>query len=573
MAAFRTHYENLKIARNAPDAVIRAAYKALMQNYHPDKFEGSEQEGLRIAKLIKNSYDVLIDPVKRAEHDRWISKKEAEAKPAEFGETGKAKEQQYYQKEDKWRESTPTPPPSPPKSKPAKEESTPIYLWRRYFARLVDCYICGLIGALLILLAAIFWQARGLQVPNWIAAMLFNPEVPLALQQLYWALFSPLLWVLVEPIVLSNFGTTPGKALFRLRLVSDSNEHNYWGRSFTVWAVGMGFGIPVVTFFTNLIAAIRLKKKGKTDWDRWAGFSVEAEPLSLIRKLVIIALFVVLLFFNSVIDMVNKKTSSQVQTQPIQDKLSALDSPKMPQAPGLWDLIRVEYGVEAVHPEEALYYQRWAEQGNVYAQMILGAMNKNGKGVAKDYNKAAYWYRKAAEQGDAKAQYMLGEMYGNGQGVALDNTQAVYWYRKAAKQGVPKAREALGELGFFYMPGDHLADGSIVFYIDASGYHGLVAKAADEAKSLDWTVAKGAASFYGSGWRLPTKEELQLLYQQKSVVGGFSNDNYWSSTETKLDFGGGHHPWFQNFGNGVIKNDSNLFSMFSEFKVRAVRAF
>lgn len=79
MSKFRTHYDNLKVARNAPDSIIRAAYKTLMQQYHPDKFEGSVDEALRIAKLIKQSYDVLIDPAKRAEHDRWIKEKEAKS--------------------------------------------------------------------------------------------------------------------------------------------------------------------------------------------------------------------------------------------------------------------------------------------------------------------------------------------------------------------------------------------------------------------------------------------------------------------------------------------------------------
>ncbi|MBE0436539.1 MAG: DnaJ domain-containing protein [Methylomicrobium sp.] len=105
MSNYRTHYDNLKVARNAPDAVIRAAYKALMQKYHPDKFEGTEQEALRIAKIIKQSFDALIDPVKRAEHDRWIDEKEAEAKhasnnKAQFDETANAAEQQFYQSAD-----------------------------------------------------------------------------------------------------------------------------------------------------------------------------------------------------------------------------------------------------------------------------------------------------------------------------------------------------------------------------------------------------------------------------------------------------------------------------------------
>jgi len=79
MAKIRTHYDNLKVARNAPESVIRAAYKTLMQQYHPDKFNGPEDEALRIAKIIKQSFDVLIDPVRRAEHDNWIAEQEAKA--------------------------------------------------------------------------------------------------------------------------------------------------------------------------------------------------------------------------------------------------------------------------------------------------------------------------------------------------------------------------------------------------------------------------------------------------------------------------------------------------------------
>lgn len=75
MAKFRTHYDNLKVARKAPIGVIRAAYKALCQSYHPDKYEGSPEQAHQIMKLINEAYVVLSDPIKRAEHDRWIEKK------------------------------------------------------------------------------------------------------------------------------------------------------------------------------------------------------------------------------------------------------------------------------------------------------------------------------------------------------------------------------------------------------------------------------------------------------------------------------------------------------------------
>ena len=76
MAKFRTHYDNLNVSRNAPASVIKAAYKALCQNYHPDKYAGGPDEALRIMKIINGAYAVLSDSRKRAEHDQWIDRQE-----------------------------------------------------------------------------------------------------------------------------------------------------------------------------------------------------------------------------------------------------------------------------------------------------------------------------------------------------------------------------------------------------------------------------------------------------------------------------------------------------------------
>lgn len=76
MARIHTHYDNLKVARNAPPEVIRAAYKTLSQKHHPDR-NGNSAEAIRIIQLINAAYEVLSDPVKRQEHDEWIIKAEA----------------------------------------------------------------------------------------------------------------------------------------------------------------------------------------------------------------------------------------------------------------------------------------------------------------------------------------------------------------------------------------------------------------------------------------------------------------------------------------------------------------
>lgn len=76
MKKVRTHYDNLKVARNAPPEVIRAAYKTLSQKYHPDR-NGSSPESQRVMKIINESFAVLSDPEVRRKHDAWIQQQES----------------------------------------------------------------------------------------------------------------------------------------------------------------------------------------------------------------------------------------------------------------------------------------------------------------------------------------------------------------------------------------------------------------------------------------------------------------------------------------------------------------
>jgi DnaJ-class molecular chaperone len=66
-----SHYENLKVARDAPPEVLRAAYRVLAQKYHPDRHDGDERAE-RTMKLINEAYSVLSDPTSRQAHDQWI---------------------------------------------------------------------------------------------------------------------------------------------------------------------------------------------------------------------------------------------------------------------------------------------------------------------------------------------------------------------------------------------------------------------------------------------------------------------------------------------------------------------
>jgi len=104
-----------------------------------------------------------------------------------------------------------------------------------------------------------------------------------------------------------------------------------------------------------------------------------------------------------------------------------------------------------------------------------------------------------------------------------------------------------------------------------------------EDPSLIWLAAIEAAASYNTTvitveldcsttifpstsncWHLPSKLELQYLYEQHNVVGGFASSIYWSSTQ-----GNSITAWSQIFTNGSQYSSSK-----GDAKgVRAVRAF
>ena len=77
----RTHYDNLQVARNASPGVIKNAYRALVQQWHPDKHPDDPEESSRKLKIINEAYEILSDPVRRKEHDKWIAEQEIKERP------------------------------------------------------------------------------------------------------------------------------------------------------------------------------------------------------------------------------------------------------------------------------------------------------------------------------------------------------------------------------------------------------------------------------------------------------------------------------------------------------------
>jgi hypothetical protein len=146
--------------------------------------------------------------------------------------------------------------------------------------------------------------------------------------------------------------------------------------------------------------------------------------------------------------------------------------------------------------------------------------------------------------------------------------------------------------------------GGIIFYLDTSGCHGLISAPNDQPTAqitgIQWyngsnTVTNAVRDGMGAGefnteriiadqgtgsyaaevcanyiggnygdWYLPSKYELNLLYLQKTVVGGFTVYWYWSSTEFDNNIA-----WGQNFNTGGQGSGLKSGTSF----VRAVRAF
>jgi DnaJ-class molecular chaperone len=60
------HYATLNVAMDAPDAVVRAAWRVLTSHYHPDRRGAGSAARMQ---QVNAAYRVLSDPRERAEHD------------------------------------------------------------------------------------------------------------------------------------------------------------------------------------------------------------------------------------------------------------------------------------------------------------------------------------------------------------------------------------------------------------------------------------------------------------------------------------------------------------------------
>ncbi|HLO92744.1 MAG TPA: DnaJ domain-containing protein, partial [Burkholderiaceae bacterium] len=75
-----SHYETLEVHERASPEVVRAAYRSLIQRFHPDRRPDDPAAAARAAALTE-AYEVLSDPARRADYDRWLAGQRAAAAP------------------------------------------------------------------------------------------------------------------------------------------------------------------------------------------------------------------------------------------------------------------------------------------------------------------------------------------------------------------------------------------------------------------------------------------------------------------------------------------------------------
>jgi len=120
-----------------------------------------------------------------------------------------------------------------------------------------------------------------------------------------------------------------------------------------------------------------------------------------------------------------------------------------------------------------------------------------------------------------------------------------------------------------YKIGDKGPGGGTIFYAKDGKYM----ECSGELGGHTWQIAVTLAQNYDGGsfqnWRLPTKDELNLMYVNLKArnLGGFSVALYWSSSQDRNG-----SAWAQSFRDGsqeLITNDYKD----QPYQVRAVRAF
>lgn len=101
---------------------------------------------------------------------------------------------------------------------------------------------------------------------------------------------------------------------------------------------------------------------------------------------------------------------------------------------------------------------------------------------------------------------------------------------------------------------------------------GKIELMSEDVGVMSWELAKERAEKLGSGWRLPTIEELKLIFKRKDRLGNFMKNsyyvNYLSSSVVAINDKGEDKFLVLNFNTGKVEKGALSLEMYN---VRLVR--
>lgn len=144
-----------------------------------------------------------------------------------------------------------------------KKDSAPMvaYPWRRFFARWLDVF-----------LYSVLWSAFGTLV------LRFNPPDNLIFT-LLGIYLNYVTMLVVEPLLLSTWGYTPGKWIFGLQVKDTYGGKIYWttamARTWQVFAKGMGYGIPFYNLYRYYKSYRACSDCETLPWEEECGYAIK----------------------------------------------------------------------------------------------------------------------------------------------------------------------------------------------------------------------------------------------------------------------------------------------------------
>jgi uncharacterized RDD family membrane protein YckC len=396
MASTHTHYDNLRVSRNAPPEVIRAAYKALTQRYHPDK--NHSPDATRIMKILNEAYAVLSDAEARRRYDATIGSdaSQAHANPEPQAHSQGAAEQGRAEPSFRAGHDDNAPPSDVSPDGSTLNSGHPALMpmagrWSRFFARSFDLWweiaVVAFMGG--------YWLAQN---SAWYVEVMTGPSANFYAS----ILFLPLALVL-DAFVYRIFRNTPGKALLGLRVTTIDGSRltfdGYLRRNFALWMSGLAFGLPLFNLGTMIRQSSRLGNAEQASYDESNGNRVRASKNGILKKLLFAVAYVLLAGSLSIANQTAERSSAASRvpagvpdvawTNPVTGSSTMVDptwkfGQQTSDGAPVYSFMEKTQHAAVYFAQESSPRTQLREYVNLYRQGVIGTIRLNGSGAFSD---------------------------------------------------------------------------------------------------------------------------------------------------------------------------------------------